>query len=291
MKVLITSLSFQSLTGSEMYVYELSRELAAAGHEVTIMSQTGGEIAQRAAFNGVQVIHFQQAPFVRLAPDIVHLNQPQPSQAVLVMVPGVPAVQTVHSEADCESPVIDPRVRKYICIRPSIQKHLLSSHGIRVKSTSVIYNPIDFSRFRPDPARGTHERRRVVFVGTIDRMRRPSILHLVDRSVKEDFDLLIVGQRVEPYLDGLRLANVQVLPPAWNVEEYLVDADETAGVLLGRTTIEGWACGKAGWIYDVDDRGEIRSVKLEQPPKDMSEFDSRGVAVRVVKLYETVLGR
>lgn len=293
MKVLMASTRFESLTGPEMYLYELSRELVAAGHHVGIISNPSGEIAERAAHNGVELLHFAQASLLnrRQPPDIVHLNQPEAAQEILSMLPAAPVVQTVHSEADWDSPVVDHRVKKYICIRQSIQRHLGSSHGIRKQSAQVICSPIDLSRFEPVPRWGTHRRKMVVFVGAIEQRRRASILHLIDRSTSEGFDLRIVGHRVEPYLDEVRLPNVQILPPMWNVERYLDCADETAGVLLGRTTLEGWACGKPGWVYDVDDLGEILSVRLEQPPGDMREFDSRVVAGKTVELYASVLGR
>ena len=38
---------------------------------------------------------------------------------------------------------------------------------------------------------------------------------------------------------------------------------------MGRTTIEGWMCGKKGWIYDVDSKGEIISKNLHEIPNDM----------------------
>ena len=50
--------------------------------------------------------------------------------------------------------------------------------------------------------------------------------------------------------------NLKITP---EIEKFVKECDETAGILLGRTTIEGWMCGKPSWIYKVDSGGFILS--------------------------------
>jgi hypothetical protein len=59
----------------------------------------------------------------------------------------------------------------------------------------------------------------------------------------------------------------------------------TIGCLLGRTTIEGWACNKAGYIYDIDLQGGIKSVVLEKPPADMTIFSKENVVNQLEVIY------
>ena len=59
--------------------------------------------------------------------------------------------------------------------------------------------------------------------------------------------------------------------------------------MLGRTTIEGWACGLPGIIYDVDQQGNILSITKHNPPEDMSKFDSKLVAKQIEKIYYALL--
>ncbi|MFA5844419.1 MAG: glycosyltransferase [Coriobacteriia bacterium] len=286
--VLFTLLNFRFLTGSELYVYELCRELRERGHRVTVISQTGGVVDARARQLGVEVYDVQSAPYRSLRPDILHVSQFQPAEIALKMFPSVPAVATVHSQYDIETPLVDDRIERYICIRPEIMEHIVSDHQIAPERCAVVYNPIDFTRFRPVEME-PHARRRTVFVGTIDPLRQNTILNLVERSTAEDFDLRIVGQRHADYLDNVDLPHVTVEAPVWDIERYIYDATETAGVLLGRTTIEGWACGKPGWIYEVDEAGEILGYELHQPPKDMSRFDSRLVADTMERIYREAI--
>jgi hypothetical protein len=66
-------------------------------------------------------------------------------------------------------------------------------------------------------------------------------------------------------------------------------ADETAGILLGRTTIEGWLCGKGGWIYDVDDKGIILGKKFYKVPEDVDKFKRENVVSKVLEQYKEIL--
>jgi hypothetical protein len=83
--------------------------------------------------------------------------------------------------------------------------------------------------------------------------------------------------------------HVSYFPPTANVESFIHKCDETAGILLGRTTIEGWLCGKKGWIYNVDNQGEIISKELHDIPSDVERFKSENVAKEIIELYKSIL--
>ena len=72
----------------------------------------------------------------------------------------------------------------------------------------------------------------------------------------------------------------------WNVEKYVKNCKETAGIMLGRTTIEGWMCGKGGWIYEVDSNGNIVKKEFHNPPAD-SELQESYFASTVAKKIKT----
>ena len=60
---------------------------------------------------------------------------------------------------------------------------------------------------------------------------------------------------------------------------------ETAGIQLGRTTIEGWVAGKPGWIYKVDDQGNILDIQFHEPPADVEKYYSENVAKQIIDEY------
>ena len=290
MKILIPVLSFHYLTGSEMYVYELGRELVRRGHQVTVAAhRVEGLLEPHYRAAGIEAFRFEAFPSGRSF-DIIHANEGHPTRWALNRFPDTPIMATVHSQFSCEQPEVSDRVAHYVCVRPEVQDKITRVDGIHAEKTSVIYNPVDLQRFRRGIVRPPGAAR-VLFCGTVDDLRKPTIQNLITRSRIEQFDLRIVGIKVERYdgyIDNVP-SNVRWYDQTWDIEEHVFWCDETAGVLLGRTTIEGWAAKKPGWIYDVDPKGSIKAYGLFQPPNDMEQFDSHRVTDQIEALYRKVL--
>ena len=196
---------------------------------------------------------------------------------------------TIHSEViDLEHPVKNDRVSNYICIRPEIQDYIVSQFEIDKNKTTVIYNPFDTTRFKKYPTPKT-DKKRVLFVGTIDYLRENSIIDLINETEKNNEELWILGKKRIELLDNINKEHVKYFEPTWNVENYIKQVHKTAGILLGRTTIEGWLCGKPGIIYDINNSGEIKSKNIYEPPKDINKFSSKTIIDEIIKTYELAL--
>jgi glycosyltransferase involved in cell wall biosynthesis len=275
-----------------MYVYELARELIRRGHDTTVASfRVGGALAGPARAAGINAYEFGDARVCGGTFDIIHASEPDPTGWALRTHPDTPIVCTVHSQYECERPIKDPRIRHYICIRPEVQRKIVYVDGIPEAQTSVIFNPIDFSRFKPEPE-APRQGKRILFCGTVDLLRKATIFDLFRRTGNENFDLRLVGLRADNYQQAG--AYIDRLPPrvtwhdqVWDIERHIHECDQTAGILLGRTTLEGWACNKPCWIYDIGLNGEIKSYNLHAPPADMTPFDS----IRVVDQFEALYRR
>ena len=293
MKVLIPVISFHHLTGSELYVYELARELIRRGHGVTVAAMAvSGAMEEPAKAAGIRAFPMLDFPAGERF-DVIHANEPIPTRWALGRWPGTPTLCSVHSQYPCEEPVLDGRIRHYICVRPEVQEKITRGDGIPVEKTSVIYNPIDFARFHNGVAPEPHGGKRVLFCGTIDPLRKRTIEDLIRRAWVEGFSLRLVGLKAcgyDGYIDRELPANVSWHDQTWHIEEHVRWCDETAGILLGRTTIEGWACGKPGWIYDIDLAGVVRSRTLHQVPADMERFEVGHVTDQIEALYRRCLG-
>jgi GT2 family glycosyltransferase len=274
-----------------MYVYELGRELVRRGHQVTVAAhRVEGALEPHYRAAGIAAYRFDAFPMGQTF-DIVHANEGHPTRWALNRFPDTPILVTVHSRFDCEQPERSYRVFHYVCVRPEVQEKITRVDWIQREKTSVVYNPVDLSRFSPC-AKTEHSRNpRVLFCGTVDQLRKAAILNLITRSRIEKFDLRVVGMKPESYDGYLEVlpTNVQWFDQTWNVEEHVSWCDETAGVLLGRTTIEGWAAKKPGWIYDVDASGDIKSYEIYQPPSDMDRFDAHHVTDQIEALYQGAL--
>ena len=315
-RVLIACLNFNSLTGSELYVYELAKSLVERNCEVTICSNVGGDLAKRAKRLGIKLASLEEPPgyikgdgrSVLNTPngqvkmeegklyaiggvkfDLLHLNHTPITEYMLRLYPQATAISTIHSEViSLENPVIHENIKKYIAIRPEIKQHLIENHNIDEDKIEVIYNPIDDRRFNSGIKAG-NDKKIVLFVGTIDYLRKNTIMDLIETTKSEGSELWIVGAKKDTYLDGLNEEHVKYFSPCWDVEKYVKKCDETASVLLGRTTIEGWLCHKPGWIYDIDDKGEIRSKELQSPPEDIDKFKSSNVIDGIIEEYVEII--
>ena len=133
-------------------------------------------------------------------------------------------------------------------------------------------------------------------MGTIDYLRKNTILDLVNVTREDGNELWIVGKEndvtVEQILKEFGISNndhVTHFEATPNVEKLVQQCDETAGILLGRTTIEGWLCGKSGWIYDVDSNGDIKSKKLHPVPNDVDKFRSDIIAKQIIEKYKEII--
>jgi glycosyltransferase involved in cell wall biosynthesis len=314
-KVLLSSLFFKTFTGSEMYVYELARELKNLNCDVTVLSDIDGPLSKLANQQGIKTLPFSNPPGYKIGDgkwgfntpqgviasqpnvlykmsdvnfDIIHVQHNPISKQVCDMYPNIPKIATIHSEViELENPHIDDTIKKYICIRPEIQKHVVTNFNVIESNTEVIYNPIDTKRFNNVNTK-THQY--ILFVGSLDYLREKTIRDLVEYSKSVGKELWLVGENKSNFLTELLInPHVKHFPATNKVEEYVKNCSETAGILLGRTTIEGWMCGKPGWIYNVDVYGNIVEKKKYEVPSDLEKFDSIEVAKKIKQEYIRII--
>jgi hypothetical protein len=133
-----------------------------------------------------------------------------------------------------------------------------------------------------------------LFVGTIDYLRCRTIEDLVEYTKSINKELWVVGKRYphDDYIvDILNNDHVKHFDDTYNVEKYVKNCYQTAGIQLGRTTIEGWLCGKSGWIYKVDSYGNIIEKSLNEPPSDKNKFISSEVGKKIKQKYIEILNK
>jgi glycosyltransferase involved in cell wall biosynthesis len=315
LKVLLSCLFFKTFTGSEMYVYELARGLKKLNCDVTVLSDINGPLSKIAQQQGIKVLPFNDAPGYKLGDGKWSLNTPQGPQLsqpnmmykisevnfdiihtqhlpvtnqMCQMYPNTDKICTIHSEViELENPVINEKIKKYICIRPEIQDHITTKFEVDKNNTEVIYNPIDTNRFN---TKNTSDDGYVLFVGTLDYLRENTIKDLVEYSKSVYKMLWLVGENKSNYLDDLlKNSHVKHFESTSKVETFVKNCSETAGILLGRTTIEGWLCGKSGWIYNVDENGYILNKEKHDVPDDVKKFDGLEIAKKIKEEYIKIL--
>jgi len=310
-KVLLSCLWFKSFTGSELYVYELAKSLTKLNCNVTILSQIGGPLTEMARKLGIRVLPFEQAPGFKMGDgkwgiqtdkgfepsrenvmyrisevdfDVIHIQHKPVAERICSFYPEIPKIYSIHSEViNLEEPFINDTIKKFIAIRPEIKDFLVENHEIKESDIELIYNPIDETKFTN---KNSEHKNYVLFVGTLDYLRKEAIIELSEYTKENGMELWLVGEDKSNYL-GFLLSegHVKYFPATWNVEKYIHDCKETAGIQLGRTTIEGWMCGKPGWIFKVNQNGFVLSKEKFDPPSDIEKYFSKNVATKIKEEY------
>jgi glycosyltransferase involved in cell wall biosynthesis len=315
LKVLLSCISFRNFTGSELYVFELAKSLIKLNCSVTVLSQIGGPVTNMANKLGIKCVSFENAPGFKLGDgewgmntpegfkpstpnalyrisdvdyDIIHFQHKPVAERILNMYPELPKISAIHSEViSLEDPVVDPTIKKYIAIRPEIKEHMINNFDIPEEMIEVIYNPVDNEKFQ---SKKVSEENYVLFVGTIDYLRKEAILDLIEYTREIGKELWLVGEDNGNYLENVLLEDhVKHFPSTWKIEDFILKSYETAGIQLGRTTIESWMCGKSSWIYKVDKGGFILSKEKFNPPSDIEKYHTLKVAQQIKNEYLKLL--
>jgi glycosyltransferase involved in cell wall biosynthesis len=315
LKVLLSCISFRNFTGSELYVFELAKSLIKLNCSVTVLSQIGGPVTDMANKLGIKCVSFENAPGFKLGDgqwgmntpegfkpstpnalyrvsdvdyDIIHFQHKPVAERILNMYPELPKISAIHSEViSLEDPVVDPTIKKYIAIRPEIKEHMVNNFDIPEEMIEVIYNPVDNEKFQ---SKKVSEENYVLFVGTIDYLRKEAILDLIEYTRELGKELWLVGENNGNYLENVLLEeHVKHFPSTWKIEDFILKSYETAGIQLGRTTIESWMCGKPSWIYKVDKGGFILSKEKFNPPSDIEKYHTLKVAQQIKDEYIKII--
>ena len=315
LKVLIGCLFFKNLTGSELYVYELAKNLINMNCDVTVISQIGGPLTDMAKKIGIKCVSFEQAPGFKIGDgvwqynngkevlksepkvmykvsdvnfDIIHIQHKPVAQKLCEFYPDIDKIYSIHSEIiELENPIKHPSIKKYIAIRPEIKNYIVNDFEIPEEMVEVIYNPIDNEKFKPKQGQTKPS---LLFVGTIDYLRRETIMDLLDYTKQTNKELWLMGEDKSNYLPTLQeQPNVKYFKPSWSVESLINQCEETAGIQLGRTTIESWMCGKPSWIYKVNSFGVVESKEKFEPPHDLEKYYSNNVSSEIKKQYLKIL--
>lgn len=315
LKVLISCLMFKTFTGSELYVYELAKNLMKLNCSVTILSQVGGPLTDMARRIGIRVLPFEQAPGFKLGDgkwglqsekgfepsrenvmyrvsevdfDIIHIQHKPVAERICNFYPEIPKIYSIHSEViSLEDPYINDTIKKFIAIRPEIKDYLVENFEIKSEDIEVIYNPVDNEKFN---TKNTKEGNYILFVGTIDYLRKDTLMELSEYCEKNNLELWIVGEDKSNYLPLLlQEKHIKHFPATWNVEKFIKECKETAGIQLGRSTIESWLCGKPSWIFKVNSNGFIFEKEKVDPPTDLEKYHGINVAEKIKQEYIKII--
>jgi hypothetical protein len=286
MKILLGCLNINGLGGSELYHYELARSLDMLGHNVTVFTLRQIDWMGEKRIN---IKHIRQLDVNTLDVtekyDIIVASQPHVNLFMLNTFTDTPIISIIHSEIRSEDPILHPRIVHYIAIRNTIVDMLIGKYKIHPTKVSLIYNPIDQSRFNSDNVVKL-KKYSGIFVGEVlDSIRFKPIQHLVQDCIKNNWDLYLMSQSHYDF----NHPNIKYVDKRWDTENVVKQMHFTSGILMGRTTLEGWCCNVPGYMYIIDIHGNILDIQTEIPDNIKVLCDSRYVAEQHIQLYKTYL--
>jgi len=292
MKILLGCLNVNGLGGSEMYHYELARELHQHGCDITLFSlreiNPKDQVRETLTKLGIKQLDISTINNNENF-DIIVASQPQVNSFLLNTFSNIPIVSIIHSEIRSEDPIIHPKIKHYIVIRDSIRQLLISQYKIKPENISLIYNPIDKSRFNNNNAVKFPKTTGIFIGGATDDIRFKAVCHLVQHCIENDWDLYLMSGHSQRY--DFNHPNIKYVDPLWNNEHIVKNMNFTAGILLGRTTLEGLHCDVPGYIYNIDLYGDITDIKLIHPEDNelLKLSDSIFVAQQHIELYNKII--
>jgi len=253
-RVQFRCLMFGGRTGSELYVYDLAREYLRRGLKVAVLADHyGTDYLDEAKNLGIEIGFNPKA-------DIIHAQQIKPTESVLDK--NIPIIQTIHSEIlpEYEFPVTHPNIKGYIAVRPTIEAYVMKHTN---KPVRTIFNGVDSNLFY----KTGEDNGKTLFVGKDDYLRHDTI-----KALRKRGSLQLVSK-----------ASPQT------VAKHTRACHQTASIMLGRTTIEGWLCGKPGLVFIVDFNGKIKREQVFEPPADLTPFTIEYMADETLKMYDTCI--
>jgi hypothetical protein len=289
MKILLGCLNVNGLGGSELYHYELAKELYNNDIDITLFTlrEIDSKDQIRIKLNDIGIKQISSKNINNKEQfDIIVASQPQVNDFLLNLYPNTPIISIIHSEIRSEDPILNSRISHYIGIRQPIVDMLINEYNIDSNKVSLIYNPIDTNRFNLDN-RVSYEKTTGIFVGEVlDNIRFEAISHLVKHCIENDWDLMIMSESKYDF----NHPNIKYIDKRWDTETIVKNVDFTAGILLGRTTLEGLCCGVPGYVYYINKNGNVTGINLIEPD-NIQQFDSKYVAQQHIELYNKIINK
>lgn len=269
-RLLISYQNGNAYGGSENFNYELITELANYKDlDITVATFTEPNLdfhMFKDMINlGVKVKPLQGLKQEENEFDLIIVSQPYPTQLLCHLYFNTPKISIIHSVIRSEELIKHESIKEYVSVQVDIYKHLKSFYNINYKNISLIYNPVDETRFNIDEIHLSYKNPKPtgLLVGEVnDPIRIPMIEHMVQNCIENDWNLIIISHSKRDFNNRL----IQIIEPTYNTETWLKNVNFAVG-LRGRVCIESLMCGTPFYAYDINNSGQILKVELLQDRK------------------------
>jgi Glycosyltransferase Family 4 len=239
LRVLITNITLDSRSGTEIVTRDLVIGLFRNGHSPMVYSPQTGAIARELRALGIPVC--SSIDQIREVPDIIHGHHTIQTAVAATRFPQTPAIFVCHDfVAWHDAPPRLANIVKYVAVGDTTHDRLTIENGIPPSAVEIIKNGVDIDRFKPGPALPELPRNALIIAknsGQIPPILEACVVHGIAATV------------VGPAVDKLLQSPETVMP-----EFDLVFAS-------GLTAIEAMSCLRP--VIVCDGRGLAGMVTLQ----------------------------
>lgn len=229
MRILVVTHHLNNFSGSETYVYTLTKGLKSDGHEVFVYTPFCGVIADKIRDNDIFVSNDISKIKNVGQFDVIHAQHNITTLIAREFFPHTPMIQMIHGLHFLEQPPLgNLGINRYVGMCNGTQKRLQRTFGL--DHVDIVLNPIDTERFISKKA--IHKELKNILV----------ISNHLDKSQAELIKEACIELKIHLEIIGLPDR------PVWNVEDFINEADLV--ITLGRGILESMACERAVMVYD-----------------------------------------
>jgi hypothetical protein len=223
-------------SGTEMFLWDLTRGLKQRGHNVGIFSPRLGETSEALKREGIQICDDPRK--IKWTPDLLHCQHAMETVETLAAFPNIPAVYMCHDrKVWFDTPPPPPSIRKYIAVDHYTRERIVEEIGCASEDVAVILNSVDLEKFHRKAAIREHPRRALLFVSEAPHLRHVECVRAACKRLAIPLD------EIGPAVNN-RVAQPEILLPEYDI------------VLgKGRCTLEAMACGCAAILVGPEGVG------------------------------------
>jgi hypothetical protein len=159
LRVLLTEEKLNLRGGAALYLRDVALGLLRRGHKPVVYSPELGEVADELRAATIPVV--SDLSYLAEEPEVIHGQNHRATMTALLHFSHAPAVFICHSWQ--ETPILFPRVMRYVAVDEVCYDHLVSENGIDPGRVKLLFNFADLRRFKPRSALPATPKRALIF--------------------------------------------------------------------------------------------------------------------------------
>lgn len=162
MNVLITQHRLKQRGGTEMYIFDLARNLIARGHRAIVYSPQVGEL--EAQFRAATIPVIDDLNRLQMIPDVIHGQHSIETLSAMLHFAETPAIYVLHDWGwVIDQPPLLDRIATYIAVDETCYDRLVVREGIPADRAIILQNAVDLDRFQKRPPLPKTPRKALMF--------------------------------------------------------------------------------------------------------------------------------